>query len=326
MTNTTAIQNLVSDFVKVNGIFGLYNYASTVDPETMVSNLTGKTSTELLNYLKQAGISNTNISNFESVFSQSNATSLLTSLLSTYNGGLYSNINEGNSNLTGNAGNNLIINIDDITGSLTGNAGNDLLLNASSASSTLKGGDGDDVLANLSTANSTLEGGNGNDVLVSISTATSTLNGDAGNDVLINLGYNAQMSGGNGTDVLVGWDGKDTLTGGSGNDTVTGGAEADTFQFSAQYGPYITWKTILGFKLPTIKTGWQNTSGIDVIKDFNASQGDIIQIDTNSSSSADTLRSSLSFNSSTSQLSFAGNVVATLEGVTSFNTSNVQFI
>jgi len=78
--------------------------------------------------------------------------------------------------------------------------------------------------------------------------------------------------------------------------------------------------------MPVINMGWQNRSGIDAIKDFNASQGDIIQIDTNSSSSAATLRSNLSFNASTGQLSFAGNVVATLEGVTSFNTSNVQFI
>jgi Ca2+-binding RTX toxin-like protein len=345
MTNTTAIQNLVNDLVKVNGIFGLYSYAIAVAPETVLNNLTSNNYDELLEYLEQVGVSSTTISNFENIFSQSNVTSVLTSLLSTYNGSFSYNINQGNSNLTGSTGNDLIVNIDDITGSLTGNAGNDLLLNASSASSTLKGGDGDDVLANLSTASSTLEGGSGNDVLVSISTATSTLNGDAGNDVLINLGYNAQMSGGDGKDVLVGWDGNDTLTGGngadnlsggagadkltggSGNDTVTGGGGADTFQFSAEYGSYITtWKTIGWFKMPVINMGWQNTSGIDVIKDFNASQKDIIQIDTNSSSSADTLRASLSFNSSTSQLSFAGNVVATLEGVTSFNTSNVQFI
>ncbi|WP_264196348.1 calcium-binding protein [Microseira wollei] len=342
MTNTTAIQNLVNDLVKVNGIFGLYSYASAVDPATVLNNLTSKTSDELLDYLEQACVSSTTISNFENIFSQSNGTSLLTSLLSTYNGGFSYNINQGNSNLTGSTGNDLIVNIDDITGSLTGNAGNDLLLNASSASSTLKGGDGDDVLANLSTASSTLEGGSGNDLLVSISTATSTLNGDAGNDTLINLGYNAQMSGGDGADVLVGWDGNDTLTGGngadnlsggagadkltggSGNDTVTGGGGADTFQFSAEYG-ITSWQKIGFFKFP-IKFGWQNRSGIDVIKDFNASQGDIIEIDTNSSSSAATLRSNLSFNASTGQLSFAGNVVATLEGVTSFNTSSVQFM
>lgn len=173
----------------------------------------------------------------------------------------------------------------------------------------------------------TLEGLDGNDSLVGGS-SSDYLSGGSGDDSLVGNSGNDTLIGGSGADNLNGGDGAEILTGGADNDTVTGGGGADTFQFSAEYSTYISgYKTIWGlFKIPVFQTKWQNTSGIDVIKDFNASEGDIIQIDTNSSSSAATLRSNLSFNSSTGQLSFAGNVVATLEGVTSFDTSSVQFI
>ncbi|ABW26279.1 FG-GAP-like repeat-containing protein [Acaryochloris marina] len=58
-------------------------------------------------------------------------------------------------------------------------------------------------------------------------------------------------------DSLIGGTGNDRLVGGTGNDLLTGGADADTFVFDAN--------AALG--------------GIDQITDFNAAQGDILEID-----------------------------------------------
>lgn len=301
MTNTTAIQSLVSNLVQ-GGSNALFDYAST-SPASILKDITGKTSTEIISELTEAGVNSSTISEISSNISQANVTTLLVSLFQKYT--LYaSNVNSGNSTIAGGSNNDLIINVDDIASSLTGNSGNDLLLNAGSATSTLTGGEGDDVLANLSTADSTLDGGNGSDLLIGISTGTSTLKGGSGTDTLINFGSAAKLYGQDGADVLIGWDGNDTLVGGSSNDTLTGGGGADTFELTANFNLF----------------NW-STSGSDVIKDFNASEGDKIKINTNIP-----LSNLLTFNSSTSQLYFGTKVVATLEGVTSFNTSSVQLV
>ncbi len=81
-----------------------------------------------------------------------------------------------------------------------------------------------------------------------------TLLGGAGNDILFGSGGNDLLDGGKGNDILLGGTGNDTLIGGQGNDILIGGSGADTF----------VWKS--------------GDTGTDVIKDFNASQGDRIDL------------------------------------------------
>ncbi|KFX02651.1 hemagglutinin, partial [Pectobacterium betavasculorum] len=80
------------------------------------------------------------------------------------------------------------------------------------------------------------------------------LNGGAGNDILFGQGGNDTLIGGEGNDLLYGGAGDDTLIGGSGGDTLIGGAGADTFRWQA------------------------GDIGNDVIKDFNAKEGDRIDL------------------------------------------------
>ncbi len=90
-----------------------------------------------------------------------------------------------------------------------------------------------------------------------------TTNGGDASDLINGSKYSDILNGGNGHDVLYGngghdllngGDGNDLLIGGVGNDTLIGGAGADTFM----------WKS--------------GDFGNDVIKDFNAAEGDRIDI------------------------------------------------
>ncbi|UWF49513.1 LapA family giant adhesin [Pseudomonas sp. N3-W] len=81
-----------------------------------------------------------------------------------------------------------------------------------------------------------------------------TLLGGAGNDILFGQGGDDVLDGGKGNDILLGGTGNDTLIGGPGNDILIGGAGADTF----------VWKA--------------GDTGNDVIKDFNANEGDRIDL------------------------------------------------
>ncbi|WP_223551173.1 LapA family giant adhesin, partial [Pseudomonas sp. A-B-19] len=81
-----------------------------------------------------------------------------------------------------------------------------------------------------------------------------TLLGGAGNDILFGSGGNDTLDGGKGNDILLGGTGNDTLMGGQGSDILIGGSGGDTF----------VWKA--------------GDSGNDVIKDFNASEGDRIDL------------------------------------------------
>ncbi|BES85761.1 hypothetical protein PEC302107_12220 [Pectobacterium araliae] len=81
-----------------------------------------------------------------------------------------------------------------------------------------------------------------------------TLNGGAGNDILFGQGGHDTLIGGEGNDLLYGGAGDDILIGGAGGDTLIGGAGADTFKWQA------------------------GDIGNDVIKDFNAKEGDRIDL------------------------------------------------
>ncbi|MFK3719197.1 immunoglobulin-like domain-containing protein, partial [Pseudomonas fulva] len=80
------------------------------------------------------------------------------------------------------------------------------------------------------------------------------LSGGNGNDILFGQGGNDILDGGKGNDILLGGSGNDTLIGGPGNDILIGGSGADTFVWKA--GDY----------------------GNDVIKDFNRTEGDRIDL------------------------------------------------
>jgi Ca2+-binding RTX toxin-like protein len=124
---------------------------------------------------------------------------------------------------------------------LSGNTGNDTIL----------GGDGNDNITGGQDQD-WLSGGTGDDV-VDGALGNDTLQGNAGNDTISGGDGNDQLAGGQNNDVLNGGAGADTLTGDLGNDTLTGGSGADVFFAS-------------------------NTTGQDVIQDFNYAEGDRMQI------------------------------------------------
>lgn len=120
--------------------------------------------------------------------------------------------------------------------------GNDLanIINGNGAENLLRGGLGSDTLS-----------GNGGDDLLYGEDGLDTLDGGAGSD---------RLDGGIGGDTMFGRAGNDTMIGGTGKDTLTGGTEADVFVFGAG-------DTTL------------NSASYDRIADYNAAEGDLIDLD-----------------------------------------------
>ncbi|MDB5446339.1 MAG: hypothetical protein JWQ97_1656 [Phenylobacterium sp.] len=125
---------------------------------------------------------------------------------------------------------------------ITGGAAADTI-NGNAGADSLQGGAGDDLVL----------GGRDNDVLQGQDGADD-LNGNLGDDTVDGAAGADTVRGGQGNDVLFGGDGADWLSGDRGDDTLSGGAGADTFHAS------------LG-------------SGLDKVLDFNAQDGDRIQLD-----------------------------------------------
>lgn len=132
---------------------------------------------------------------------------------------------------------------------ISGTRGNDVIW-AKGGNDSVRAGNGNDLVRG-GDGNDKIGGGNGND----------KLSGGSGDDVLI---------GGNGRDMLFGGDGNDKLSGGAdndrlvdsaGNDTYSGGTGADTFVF--------------GY---TTRQAATDSTGRDQIRDFNAAEGDVLQI------------------------------------------------
>ncbi len=141
---------------------------------------------------------------------------------------------------------------------LFGDLGNDTL-NGEQGNDALNGEAGDDVMSG-ELGDDLLLGGVGNDVALG-GAGADVLNGEAGNDFLF---------GETGSDVLSGELGDDVLVGGAGGDALVGGAGADTFRFTSADD--------------------SNASGRDLIVDFNAAEGDRIDlsaIDANSGTAGD---------------------------------------
>jgi Ca2+-binding RTX toxin-like protein len=133
---------------------------------------------------------------------------------------------------------------------LRGGEGNDLIFGGT-GNDVIYGGEGDDIAWGGS-GNDLLKGANGNDTLGG-GAGNDQLHGGAGRDVLYGGEGNDLLLGDGGDDALYGGNGHDRLNGGVGNDLLSGGAGADTFIF-------------------------KNNEGDDVIRDFNAAQGDRIDL------------------------------------------------
>lgn len=149
-----------------------------------------------------------------------------------------------------------------ILGSAVGNT-----IDAKGGDDAINGRGGDDVI-NGGLGNDTLYGDTGNDLL----------QGSSGNDLFYGNDGNDTLLGGDGNDYFYGHNGDDLIAGGLGNDTLYSGLGADKFRFDLK------------------------SEGLDIIKDFNRTDGDKIVI-TRSSFGATSL-SQFSYNSNTGALFF----------------------
>ena len=153
---------------------------------------------------------------------------------------------------------------------LYGSTGNDTIyggfgadtMNGGLGMESLVGGLGDDVYLVNNFADILVENaGEGTDLVQS--TVSWTLGANFENLTLLGLagaagtgnGVANTLIGNGGSNVLSGLDGNDTILGAAGNDKISGGAGADQFVFNSL------------------------ASGVDVISDFNAAEGDVLRFD-----------------------------------------------
>ena len=135
-----------------------------------------------------------------------------------------------------------------------------------------------------------------NDTLLG-SDVANRLWGDSGNDVLKGFAGNDRLYGENGNDNLSGGSGNDQITGGTGTDTLIGGSGADRFIFTA-----INQSV--------------NGSRRDVITDFRASEGDLIDLSgidadyTRSGNQAFDFIGRESFSGEAGELRFSGGILS----------------
>lgn len=178
---------------------------------------------------------------------------------------------------------------------INGEGGADLL-NGGDGADTLNGGDGDDLLIG-GPGGDTLNGGAGNDTLYagsynpqSIDTlgSVNTLNGGDGNDTLYSSSGKDILDGGAGNDLLImagGYDiPGDVFNGGDGDDeirtlnaTVNGGAGADTLWLNS--GNVVTGGAGADrFRGDGFSFQQWTINGFSVVEDFNAAEGDRIDL------------------------------------------------
>ena len=342
MSSTALFNNinaLIDDLGSSNSLIGLYTALSGYSTESFLTAVVGDDAPTLLSQVEALGLSvslipDMDLSELLSYNLTENYDSRGLNLLVGVNdeSTLIINVANGANVLVGGSSNDVIANVGIGFNSLNGGGGDDYLANIGSGINVLNGGDGADTLMNIGTGRNLLSGGNGNDTLVNIGsgvnllsggngndtllnygTGISALDGGNGNDLLINFGEAATLSGGAGADTLIGGDGNDVLVGGTGNDTLTGGDGADTFQVSAQ----LSWNKGFSF----------NGDGVDTITDFDASEGDVLQIDVNDALlSLFNSGSAVAFDAATGALSVYGDTIAVLSGVESFDTCSVVFV
>ncbi|OUL34020.1 calcium-binding protein [Nostoc sp. 106C] len=211
--------------------------------------------------------------------------------------------------INGKGGNDYIFG-DDFGDDLTGGAGNDTLDGGNGNDNVVESGNFNFVLTNTSlTGNGTdtlisiegaiLSGGDGNNILdASAFSGGVSLYGYGGDDYLYGGSSNDWLSGDDGNDTISGGKGKDTLAGGTGNDLLMGGQESDLLvggdgnDYLVGYGSLYQIDTLTGgtgadtFVLgdasssPYTNGGviWGRDLNYAIITDFNAVEGDKIQV------------------------------------------------
>lgn len=133
---------------------------------------------------------------------------------------------------------------------LRGGNGDDLMFGGP-GDDELYGGEGKDIVW-AGPGNDLVRGGNGDD-LVGGGLGNDEIHGGAGHDTLFGGAGADTLFGDKGKDELYGGAGQDRIIGGPGNDFLSGGADADTFVFA-------------------------KGDGKDVIRDFDAAEGDRIDL------------------------------------------------
>jgi Ca2+-binding RTX toxin-like protein len=191
--------------------------------------------------------------------------------------------------------------------------GNDFAI-ATAAGSELSGDDGDDVLV-LGQAGGALHGGGGADLLVG-GNGTNFMRGDDGTDFILGgagfddingnrgadtidggAGGGDWLVGGQGDDLIVSHAGDDVLYGNMGNDTLAGGAGNEVLRGGQgddvlRGGAGADWlsgdlgnDTLSGGSGPDVFHSFVG-AGVDLVTDFDATEGDRVRLDAGTSYSA----------------------------------------
>jgi len=149
---------------------------------------------------------------------------------------------------------------------INGTTGNDTLYGFNSqtiGNDRMYGGDGNDTIYGRGGIDE-IHGGNGQDFIYG-DDGNDTLYGEIGNDYLNGGAGNNTINGGDGADTLLGWLGNDVFIGGTGNDILYDGKGTDTFTGGTGADTFVYDTGALG-------------SGVDTITDFNAYEGDKLDL------------------------------------------------
>jgi Ca2+-binding RTX toxin-like protein len=139
-----------------------------------------------------------------------------------------------------------------VTGMVSGGQGDDFLL-GSEFHDYLQGNQGNDTIEGGLGGNDWLVGGQGDDWIWS-EHSDNIAYGNLGNDTLVGGDGHDLLRGGQGDDSIAGGAGAEWISGDRGDDTISGGTGADTFHSSSG-------------------------AGLDRVTDFNATEGDRVQLD-----------------------------------------------
>ena len=179
---------------------------------------------------------------------------------------------------------------------LTGDDGNDYL-SGDNGNDSLDGGGGSDSLDG-GAGNDTLKGGSDNDFLY----------GRAGTDLLFGDSGDDYLWGGSDNDTLMGNDGRDYLVGGSGADILVGGAGDDLIQLGGDSDP------------DTLR--YHDGDGSDLVLSFDT-MNDLLAITGIAQVDVVTVGGSTQFHVADASNFGSGNLLITLEGVTSLTAANI---